>query len=289
METSFILAIISVLAISLVSLIGLFGLSLREKALRSSLFALVSLAVGALLGDAFIHLIPEAFAEGTDALSVSIAIIGGILVFFVIEKVLHWHHHQGIEDAEHATKPVGKLVLISDGFHNFIDGIIIGASYLVSPEVGIATTVAVILHEIPQEIGDFGVLLHAGYSRAKALWFNFLSALFAVAGAVFAFAIGAGAEELMVWMVPIAAGGFVYIALSDLIPELHGQSDKSAGHAFKQFVWILIGVLLMVLLTGLEGHGHAHEEEIHTEEAQALEEHLLDDGVHEEVHEHHAH
>ncbi len=276
MTTPFILTMLSVLAISLVSLIGLFGLSLKERFLKSSLFALVSLAVGALLGDAFIHLIPEAFEEGTSALSVSLAIIGGVLAFFVIEKVLHWHHHQGIEDIEHATKPVGKLILVSDSFHNFIDGIIIGASYLVSPEVGIATTIAVILHEIPQEIGDFGVLIHAGYSRAKALWFNFLSALFAIAGAILVFVLGGTVEGIVALMVPVAAGGFIYIALSDLIPELHNQEDKSARHGLLQLAWIVIGVLLMVLLLGVEPeHGHEDEPmppsgiELHLEEEDA--------------------
>jgi len=274
MSLPFIYALLSVLAISLVSLIGLFGLSLKERALKTSLFALVSLAVGALLGDAFIHLIPEAFADGTNALTISLAIVGGILAFFVIEKVLHWHHHQGIEDVEHGTKPVGKLILISDGFHNFIDGIIIGASYLVSPEVGVATTIAVILHEIPQEIGDFGVLIHAGFSRAKALWYNFLSALFAVAGAVLVFVLGSNIEGIVVFMVPIAAGGFIYIALSDLIPELHNQADKSARHAILQFFWIIIGVLLMVLLLGVEGESHSHGDEPHAEEVHEVDSHL---------------
>lgn len=271
MTTPFILALLSVTAVSLVSLIGLFGLSLKERVLKSSLFALVSLAVGALLGDAFVHLIPEAFESGISPLSVSLAIIGGILAFFVIEKVLHWHHHQGIEDIEHAGKPVGKLVLISDSVHNLIDGIIIGASYLISPEVGIATTLAVILHEIPQEIGDFGVLIHAGYSRAKALWFNFLSGLFAIAGAIIAFALGSAASGVIVWLVPVAAGGFIYIALSDLIPELHGQAGATARHAALQFFWILIGVLLMVLLLGLEGDSHGDEQP-----------HLEESGIHAE-------
>ena len=285
MTTPFILALLSVLAISLVSLIGLFGLSLKERLLKSSLFALVSLAVGALLGDAFIHLIPEAFEEGTSALSVSLAVIGGVLAFFVIEKVLHWHHHQGIEDVEHATRPVGKLILVSDSFHNFIDGIIIGASYLVSPEVGVATTIAVILHEIPQEIGDFGVLIHAGYSRAKALWFNFLSALFAIAGAILVFVVGNAVEGIVALMVPIAAGGFIYIALSDLIPELHNQEDKSARHSLLQLAWIIIGVLLMVILLGIEGeHGHGHEEEIHDYAHEV--EHFIEEHGHEEEHAH---
>ncbi len=252
METPFLLTLISVVGVSLVSLVGLFGLSLKENILRSSLFALVSLAVGALLGDAFIHLIPEAFAEGMPALSISLSIIAGILIFFVVEKALHWHHHQGIEDQEHTHQPLGSLILVSDGFHNFIDGLIIATSYMVSVEVGIATTVAVILHEIPQEVGDFGVLIHAGYSKGKALWFNFLSGLAALLGAFVAFLLGSMTETITLMLVPIAAGGFIYIALSDLIPELHGQSDKTVRHGALQFFWILMGVLSMVLLLGLE-------------------------------------
>ena len=291
MTTAFIYTLLSVSAISLVSLIGLFGLSLKERLLKSSLFALVSLAVGALLGDAFIHLIPESFAEGTNALTVSLSIVAGVLAFFVIEKVLHWHHHQGIEDVEHATKPVGKLVLVSDSVHNFIDGVIIGASFLVSPEVGFATTVAVILHEIPQEIGDFGVLIHAGYSRAKALWYNFLSALAAILGAVLVFLLGQSIEGIVALMVPVAAGGFIYIALSDLIPELHNQEDKSARHAILQFAWIVIGVLLMVLIASAEGndhaHGHDHAEETHIEASHEHEgDHPLEEHLHEEDHAH---
>ena len=287
MTTAYILAIVSVLGISLVSLIGVFGLSLRDKFLKSSLFALVSLAVGALLGDAFIHLIPHAFEDSTNPLSVSLAIVGGILAFFIIEKVLHWHHHLGIEDVDHGTKPVGKLILISDSVHNFIDGTIIGASYLVSVEVGIATTIAVILHEIPQEIGDFGVLLHAGYSKAKALWFNFLSALFAIAGAGLALILGASAEGLVLWLVPVAAGGFIYIALSDLIPALHGHENKTATHGALQFFWILIGVLLMVGLLTFEGDSHGHDqpegaiEEVHEDEhGHEDEDHHEDEEVH---------
>lgn len=253
------------IAISAISLIGVFALSLKDRVLRSSLFILVSLAAGALLGDAFIHLIPEAYAEATNPLNVSLAILGGVLGFFVIEKALHWHHHLGIEASEPKVHPLGKLILFSDGVHNFIDGLIIGSSYLISVEVGIATTIAVILHEIPQEIGDFGVLIHAGYSKAKALWFNFLSALAAIVGAFAAFALGSSVEGITLWLIPIAAGGFIYIALSDLIPELH--KEGSLRHSALQFLWILVGIVSMVLLLGLESDEHAHgAPEIHEEE-----------------------
>lgn len=144
----------------------------------------------------------------------------------MIEKLLHWHHHG--EDADDAhVHPVGKLILISDGVHSFIDGLIIAASYFVSLEVGIATTIAVVLHEIPQEIGDFAVLIHAGYTKKRALWLNFLSALFAFAGLIISFAI-AGTGTFEAYPLPITAGGFIYIALSDLIPELHKEKKGTS-------------------------------------------------------------
>lgn len=254
----------SVTVISLISLLGALTISLNADRIRAFLFVLVSLAVGALLGDAFLHLIPEAFEAGADPTGIALAIIGGILLFFVVEKALHWHHHQGIEDSEPAVHPVGRIVIFSDGVHNLIDGLIIGLAYTVSIEVGIATTIAVILHEIPQEIGDFGVLLHAGYSKAKALWYNFLSALFAFLGAGIAFAVGETAEPVAAFLVPITAGGFIYIALSDLIPELHKM--KSARHSAVQLLAIGAGVLAMFLLLGLE-HEHGHEGDAHLEPA----------------------
>lgn len=242
----------SVLLVSLMSLAGALTLAMNLERLRAGLFLLVSLAVGALLGDAFLHLIPESFETAADPALLSLAIIGGILFFFVVEKGLHWHHHQGIEESEPAIHPVGRIILFSDGVHNFIDGMIVGLAYTVSIEVGVATTIAVILHEIPQEIGDFGVLLHAGYTKARALWFNFLSGLFAVLGAATALVLGATLEPITAWLVPLTAGGFIYIALSDLIPELHKM--KSARASFIQLVMILGGVAAMFLLLGLEAH-----------------------------------
>ncbi|OGJ01625.1 hypothetical protein A3G98_01350 [Candidatus Nomurabacteria bacterium RIFCSPLOWO2_12_FULL_37_8] len=213
------------------------------------MFLLVSLAVGALLGDAFIHLIPEAFETSSNPLTVSLLVIAGLVVFFILEKFMHWHHH-GDDTQEQDIHPVGKLVLLSDGVHNFIDGIIIGISFLVSVPLGIATTLAVILHEIPQEIGDFAVLLHAGYTRKRALWLNFLSALTAVLGTLVAFMLGEAGESFTNWVLPIAAGGFIYIAVADLIPELH--KTKKINHSFFQLLALILGVVLMVGLVFLE-------------------------------------
>lgn len=241
--------LISVAGISLVSFVGVLALMLRREVLNRSVFILVSLAVGALLGDVFIHIIPEAYEALDNSTYISLLIIGGILIFFILEKVLHWHHHT-LEHAEEHAHPVGRIVLFGDGVHNFIDGLLIAASYMVSVEVGIATTIAVILHEIPQEIGNFGVLMHAGYSTAQALWYNFLSALTAIVGACVALFFGSVTEAFAIWALPVTAGGFIYIALSDLIPEL--QKDRT-GQGVLQVLAILVGVVSMAALLGLEG------------------------------------
>jgi zinc and cadmium transporter len=205
----------------------------------------ISLAIGALLGDAFIHLIPEAFEKISNPATVSILIITGILIFFVMEKFLHWHHH-GEDKEETHIHPVGKLILFTDGFHNLIDGIIIGTSFLVSIPLGLATTFAVILHEIPQEVGDFAVLIHSGYSKKRALYLNFISALTAVLGLIIAIIFGNIAANFVNWILPIAAGGFIYIAVADLIPEL--KETKKINHILLQLASILFGIIIMLLL-----------------------------------------
>lgn len=249
MVTAYIYAFISVIGVSLVSLVGIFALSLKEEILRKYIFIFISLAVGALLGDAFIHLIPEAFESSIHATLVSILIIIGVLFFFILEKFLHWHHH-GEDKEEPNIHSVGKLLLLSDGFHNLIDGIIIGVSFLVSVPVGIATTLAVILHEIPQEIGDFAVLIHSGYEKREALWLNFFSALMAMAGLILALIFGSLAETFTLWILPIAAGGFIYVAVADLIPELH--KTKEIKYSVLQIVAVVAGILAMAALTLLE-------------------------------------
>ena len=252
MISTYVYALLAVVGVSLVSLIGVFTLSIKEEVMRKYVFLLVSLAVGALLGDAFIHLIPEAFEITENPLNVSLLIIAGILIFFVFEKFLHWHHHGDDAEADH-IHPVGKLVIFSDAVHNFIDGVIIGISFMASVPLGVATTIAIILHEIPQEIGDFAVLLHAGYTRARALILNFLSALAAILGTLSAFALshfGVMGENLINNVLPLAAGGFIYIAVADLIPEL--QKTKRLSHSIWQFISLILGVVLMVGLVFLE-------------------------------------
>lgn len=254
-------AFASVIIVSLISLAGILVLSLRESFLKKCIFLLVSLAVGALFGDALIHLIPEAFEKIENTTLVSFLILSGIFVFFILEKFLRWHHGHGHEcddnnihgcppKTDGQIEPLGFLVLISDGLHNLIDGIIIGASYFISIEVGIATTVAIILHEIPQEISDFGVLLHAGFTKMKALLVNFLSALLSIVGVGIALAVGGTGEIFVPAVMAIAGGGFLYIAGSDLVPELH--KTNNVKHSLQQFAAILVGIMLMFLLLFFE-------------------------------------
>lgn len=259
MTGMFAIALGSVIIVSAVSLIGLFVLSIREGLLRSSLHLVVALAAGTLFGDALIHLLPEALESTSNPVIVSLFAILGILAFFALEKFLHWHHHHRTPREEHeelhvehapgAVHPIGRLVLVSDAMHNFVDGLIIGASYLVSIEIGIATTIAVVLHEIPQEIGDFGLLLHAGYTRARALLVNFLSALSAVIGVIAIFLIP-GIEEYAAVILAFTAGAFLYIAGTDIVPELH--KTRSGVPSILQFFALIIGVVLMFLLLLLE-------------------------------------
>ena len=256
MPEIWIYSILSVLAVSLVSLVGVLTLALSGNKLQKLVFLLVALSVGALFGDVFIHIIPEVFESSPNVILTSTYILLGILIFFVLEKFLHWRHAHGCEDEECETHmpggvaPIGKMVLASDGFHNFIDGVIIGASYLASIPIGIATTLAVILHEIPQEMGHFGILIHSGYSKGKALFYNFVSALFAILGVFVPLLLVGGVEKIIEIVLPIAAGGFIYLAGSDLIPELHKSTD--IRKSFSQFVFILVGLGLMYLLLFIE-------------------------------------
>jgi zinc and cadmium transporter len=235
--------LISVFIVSLISLVGVFALSLDHKKLYKNLIYIVSLSAGTLMGDAFIHLIPEAYENSESSVSVSLYILFGILVFFVLEKVIHWRHcHE--EPCEKHPHPFSYVILMGDSLHNFIDGVVIGASYLVSIPVGIATTVAVIFHEIPQEIGDFASLIYGGFSRKKALILNFLTALTAVAGALLVLLFNLKTGGLENFLVPFAAGGFIYIAGTDLIPELHKHNEAKKG--ILQVVAFLVGIGLML-------------------------------------------
>jgi len=236
----------SVILVSVISLAGIFFLAVDRLRLQRMLLFLVSFAIGGLTGDAFIHLIPEAFEKLGSELSTSLFIIAGMLIFFSVERFIRWRHCH-IPVSEHHVHPVAILNIIGDGVHNFIDGILIGATYMVGIPIGIATTVAVVLHEIPQEIGDFGILVHAGFSVKRAIVFNFASAVTAILGAVVVLTIGPHVQAFSLVMLPITAGGFIYIAGSDLVPEVQ-QTCGSAGITLSHFIAIMLGIALMALL-----------------------------------------
>ena len=234
---------LSVIIVSLISLLGIVFFILQKSTLKKTLLFLVSLSAGSLFGGALLHLLPEAIEKSGFTLTVSLSVLSGILVFFLIEKYVHWHHCHDPECSGHKHHLV-VMNLVVDVVHNFIDGLIIAVSYLASIPLGIATTIAVILHEVPQEIGDFGVLLYSGLKKSKALFYNLLSALVAIIGA----AIGLlfATETFISLIIPFAAGGFIYIAGSDLIPELHKECGPK--DSFWHIFALLLGIGLMVVL-----------------------------------------
>lgn len=240
---------VSVLIASVISLIGAFTLSLNPDRLKKGLLFLVSFAVGGLFGDVFIHLLPESFEKLGTNLTTSLYIILGFLIFFVLEKLIRWRHYNMHTSEEH-VHPVVTMNLVGDAVHNLIDGMLIGASYTVSMSIGVTTTLAIILHEIPQEIGDFGILLHGGLSVRRALAFNFLSGLIAILGAVISLTIGRYVEGYTGALLPITAGGFLYVAGPDLIPEL--QQEVRISVSVGQFTSIVLGVGIMALLVLVE-------------------------------------
>jgi len=235
----------SVLLVSFLSLFGVFFLSFSPRFLEKLTLFLVSLSAGTLLGDSFLHLLPEAAADNGVSLRMWLWLIIGLVSFFVLEKIVHWRHCH-IQTGPQHPHHLGVMNLVGDCLHNFFDGIIIAGSFLVSIPLGITTLIAVIAHEIPQEIGDFGVLLYAGYSRRRALFLNFLTALTAIFGAVIAVLLGARISGFSNLIIPFTAGGFIYIATADLIPEL--KKETAIHKSVYQLISIIIGVLIMLAL-----------------------------------------
>lgn len=229
--------------ISLCALVGVFTLSIKTEFLNRILLSLVGLSSGALLGGAFIHLFPEGVKQ-MEPEKFFLIILGTIILYLLIEKLLHWRHcHAGANCPHHSS--FGYMNLVGDSVHNFIDGLIIAAAFIVSPTLGVSTILAIGLHEIPQEIGDFGVLLYAGFEKKKALALNFAVALMVVAGGIVGWALSEQTQNIAKYLLPIAGGGFIYIALSDILPELR----KEAG--LKKFLvgfgFVILGVVLMFL------------------------------------------
>ncbi|MBD3362766.1 ZIP family metal transporter [Candidatus Dojkabacteria bacterium] len=245
MQTLF-YATLAILATSLVSLVGVFTLPIKEKQLKSLLLYLVSLSTGGLFGGAFFHLIPESIENNGYGVDTSFLLLFGIFVFFTIEKFIHWRHCH-IPTTEEHPHPYAYMNLIGDLVHNFTDGLLIGGSFLVNPGLGLSTTLAVILHEIPQEIGDFGVLIHGGFSKKKALFTNLVISLSAFIGMLVSLGLGVRIENYSYYLLPFTAGGFIYIASSDLIPQLH--KETCLANSIKQIGIMCAGIGLMYAFT----------------------------------------
>lgn len=232
----------SVILVSIVSLVGAVTLLFTAVRVRFILYVLVAFSAGGMMGGAFFHLLPEALTR-TPSLQVFMILLFGFSLFFILERLILWHHcHDGICDVH----PFTYLNLVGDSVHNFIDGFVIAASYMVNIDVGIVTTIAIILHEIPQELGDFGVLVYGGFKPRRALFLNFVTALLAAAGAVAGYFTINLMHGFMQYVLPFAAGNFIYIAGSDLVPELHKEAKLSK--ALLAFLIFLAGLVLMAAL-----------------------------------------
>lgn len=242
--------ILSVLSVSAISLIGVMTFTYKGEQMNKVLIFLVSFSAGALFGDAFIHLIPEAIEESVFELHASLLILLGVIISFAIETFLQWRHCHIPTSPDHPHS-FAYMNLFGDSIHNFIDGLIIGGSYLANISLGITTTIAIILHEIPQEIGDFGVLVYGGFTKSRAVLFNLLTALVAVLGTSVALLVGSQIQEFIPLLIPFAAGNFIYIAGSDLIPELHTEETDFVTSAMQLSAFVL-GILMLYALNMLK-------------------------------------
>ncbi|MFA6533184.1 MAG: ZIP family metal transporter [Patescibacteria group bacterium] len=235
-------SLLSVTFVSLLSLLGVFTLGIKEKSLHKILIYFVSFSAGALFGDVFIHLIPEVFKNQlTDYTSVYFLL--GIVISFLIEKIIYWNENHASSILGNKVKHFVFMILFGDGIHNFIDGLAIGASFLVSIPVGIATSLAVILHEIPHEIGDFAALIHGGLDKKKAIFYNFISGLTAILGTIFALSLSRSVSGINNFLVPFAAANLIYIAGTNLIPELHKETQLKKG--IIQIFAFILGIIIM--------------------------------------------
>ena len=233
--------LVATIANSLAAFAGAVTLAFSSKTLDKVLHVLVGFSAGTLLAGAFFHLLAESLLE-IETMPAFYLLFAGFILFFLVERLLHWHHcHEGKCDA-HAFS---YLLLFGDAIHNFIDGLIIAAAFLVSPLLGTATTFAVISHELPQELGNFGVLVYAGFERKKALFYNFLAQLTSIAGGIIGFFF-IGTSGFSIYLLPFAAGGFIYIAASDLIPELH--KETSLKKSLSAFSFFIIGIAFMLAI-----------------------------------------
>lgn len=241
-------SLLSVVVVSLLSLLGAVFISIQRKTLDQIITYSLALSSGVLLGSTFFELLPEGVELLPDGVFLWVLI--GFISFFCLEKIIQWHHHvEGRHD--HKEKPLAYLTLIGDGIHNFADGAVIAASYLVSIPLGVTTTLAIMAHEIPHELSDFMILLHGGFSNKRALIFNFLSAATAIIGTILVLVVSARFADMERYLVPFAAGNFLYIAASDLIPEL--LTKRHGKTSVLQVIVLLLGIAIVPLISHLFG------------------------------------
>ncbi len=250
-------ALVSVIIISLISVIFAIPFLLKKKISKKVLLFLLSISVGVLLATVFMDFLPEATSHGY-TLGIAIYLLLGFLVMFVLEKFVHFHHHKKCVEGHcghsHAYN-LAPINLIGDGIHNFIDGLVIAGSYAVNVNLGITATVSILFHEIPQEIADFGVLLYSGMSKKKALIFNFLSAATAILGTIVGILLASRISNFTQFIIPFAAGNFIYIAASNLVPQLHRECELK--DTLLHLTAIVMGVAIITLIT-LYGPAHGH-------------------------------
>lgn len=239
--------LIATILISAISFIGLLAILVKDEALNKIVKYLIALSAGSLIGTAFLHLLPET-SELLDKSVLFTTVLVSFVIFFILERVVHWRHSHDKSDDQKSS--FGYLNLFADGLHNFLDGAVIAAAFLVDVKTGILTSVAVMLHEIPQEIGDFGVLIYSGWTKKNALLANFFSAATAILGGLFGLFISSQLDLLIPYMLAFAAGGFIYIGASDLLPEI--REEKELRKSIEYFAVFIFGLVLMYLLTLIE-------------------------------------
>lgn len=251
-------SIVSVIVVSLLSIIASIPFLIKKKLSNHTLLFLLSISVGVLLSTVLMDFLPEIFSTGENSLKFSLYILFGFLVMFVIEKLIHWHHskRECKHDCGHShAYNLAPINLLGDGIHNLIDGLVIAGAYSVNITLGLVATISVIFHEIPQEIADFGVLLYSGLSKKKAILFNLLSALTALVGVVIGLILTSKIHSFEELIIPFAAGNFLYIAASNLLPQLHRHCKLK--ETFYHILAILIGIGIVLLVT-IYGPMHLH-------------------------------
>lgn len=243
------------------SILGLMGgilLLTRKKLSHNVTHGLSAFAAGSLLGAAFLDLLPEAFHHMKDLgvvdseKTIFLYTLGGVLFFFFLERFIHWFHHHHRSHDEDEMKPIVPLIVFGDGVHNFIDGTVMAATFMVDIRLGIITTLAIIAHELPQEVGDFGLLLHQGVKKSKVFFYNFYSQLTAVLGGITTYFVGSSINGVLPIFIAITSGFFIYIALSDLVPDIHSENRK--GFALFESALLVLGIIVIYLATTFLEH-----------------------------------